>query len=472
MRVRMLIFKNQKIIQRRQSAPSENPLENSQENVASLTEQRNKKGRRKAQDFLANLLRHEVIVPVEDKSCPCCGQERQVIRYEITELLNRIPAVVEMLIQKREVVACTHQCEKSIQTALLPMRLLPKSCVTNEFLAYIIVAKLYDRQPLYHLEKKFIERFNFICSRAKLARWFIDSAEKLQPLINLMQDEIRNYDVAACDATHLQVLNEPGRKAETKSYVFCIRGGEPDKSVILYQYNAKDHKIFLKNFFEGFEGYLHVDGQNIFDELAGNPNIELVYCNSHSRRKFEPIAKSAKKPGLAAVAMEHYKQLYKIEREAKDKAMTPEQRFQLRQEKSKPLIDKFEAWLEEMAPTTLPQSSLGLAFSYTLKRKEGLRRFLNDGRLEADNNGTEQKIKDFALQRNNFLFAYSVAGANALCIHETLIVTAVAHKLDPYEYYCYILQRMPYCKTIEDFEALLPWNVAQILQVKNLEKAA
>jgi transposase len=444
----------------------------SEESVGSLTETRNKKSKKKSRDFFVNLQRREVIIPVEQKQCLCCGQERVVIRHETTELLNHVPSIFEIIVQKREVVACKNNCEQSIFTAPNRVRLLPRSCVTNDFLSLMIVSKLYDRQPLYHLEKKFIERFSFICSRAKLARWFIDSAEKLHPLINLMQDEIRTYDVAACDPTHLQVLKEPGRKAETKSYVFCIRGGEPDKSVILYQYNAKGHKNFLTHFFEGFRGYLHVDGQNIFDELAEDGAVQLVYCNSHARRKFEPIAKAAKKPGLAVLAMEHYKKLYKIEREAKDNQMTPTQRFQLRQEKSKPLIDTFEAWLEEMVPTTLPQSSLHLAFDYTLKRKEGLRRFLIDGRLEVDNNGTEQKIKDFALQRNNFLFAYSVAGANALCIHQSLIVTAVAHKLDPYAYYCYILQRIPYCKTIEDFETLLPWNVARVLPVRNLEKAA
>lgn len=317
-----------------------------------------------------------------------------------------------------------------------------------------------------------MERFDFICSRAKLARWFIESAEKLWPLINLMQDGVRSYDIAACDPTHLQVLNEPGRKAETKSYLFCIRGGAPGEEAILYQYNATLHKDFLVEFFEGFKGFLHVDGQNIFDAFKNNPDITLVYCNAHARRKFEAITKLAKKPGLAAQAMEHYKKIYQIEREAKNKEMTPEQRFKLRQEKSKPLIEQFEMWLEEMAPTTLSQSSLGLAFEYTLKRKIGLRRFLEDGRLEADNNGIEQKNKDFALQRNNFLFSYSVEGAHALAIHQSLIVTAVVHGLDPYQYYCYILERIPYCKTVEDFEALLPWKVAKVLRPENLNIAA
>jgi transposase len=453
-------------------ASPENNTSPSPDVLTNFTRGKKKKSRRKTEEFLSRLPKREVIIPFENKTCPCCGEERKVVRYEETELLHRRAAVKEIIVQKREVVACRHHCEKSIQTAPSPLRLLQKACVTNEFLAYIIVAKLYDRQPLYHLEKKFIERFDFICSRAKLARWFIDSAEKLYPLINLMQDEVRSYDIALCDPTHLQVLNEPGRKPETKSYLFCIRGGEPGKDVVLYQYNATLHKDFLLEFFEGFEGYLQVDGQNIFDAFEENPNITLVYCNAHARRKFEAIAKLSKKPGLAAEAMEHYKKIYEIEREAKNEEMTPEERFQLRQEKSKPLIEQFEAWLEEKAPTILPKSSLGLAFEYTRKRKVGLKKFLEDGRLEIDTNSLEQKNKDFALGRNNFLFSYSVPGAHALGIHQSLIVTAVTHGLDPYQYYCYILERIPYCKTIEDFEALLPWNAAKVLRAEKLDIAA
>ena len=164
---------------------TENNTPPSPDVLTNFTRGKNKKSRRKTEEFFKTLPRREMIIPFENKTCSCCGEERKVVRYEITELLHRQAAVKEIIVQKREVVACRHHCEKSIQTAPKPLRLLQKACVTNEFLAYIIVAKLYDRQPLYHLEKKFIERFDFICSRTKLARWFIDSAEKLHPLINL-----------------------------------------------------------------------------------------------------------------------------------------------------------------------------------------------------------------------------------------------------------------------------------------------
>ena len=150
--------------------------------------------------------------------------------------------------------------------------------------------------------------------------------------------------------------------------------------------------------------------------------------------------------------------MYKIERAAKSAQLSAVERQALRQEKSKPIIDEMFAWMRAVAPTTLPKSPLGLGFQYVLTREAGLRRFLDDGRLEIDTNLIEQQNKDLALARNNFMFSCSVEGAHALCVHMSLVFTAIAHGLDPYHYYVYIMERAPLCKTVEDYEALLPWR--------------
>lgn len=392
----------------------------------------------------------------EDKQC-ICGACKQVIRYETKELLHYVPPVHEIVEQRREVAACKNGCDGMIVTAAAPLHVLPKTRVTEEFLAFLIVSKFDDRQPLYHLEKQLGERHGIDCSRQNMARWLIDLMDPMQPVYNLMKDQVIEYDVASCDATTLQVLNEPGRAAETKSYVYCCRGGPPERSVILYGYNDKLHKLFVKEWFEGFKGYLHVDGDNFFDLIGEIAN--LVNCNAHSRRKFEPIANGAKGHGLAKEALRFYKALYKVEREAKDKQMTSDQRYKLRQEKSKPLMDKFKKWLDEMYPTVLPKSPLGKAISYCLNLWTGLTCFLDDGRLEIDNNLTEQEIKPLVIARKNFLFAASVEGAKALCMHFSFIRTAKSHGLDPYHYYIRLLKSLPHCKTVEDYEKLLPWNI-------------
>ncbi len=398
------------------------------------------------------------IIPVseEDKQCSC-GTSKTVIRYETKELLHYQPPIHEILEQRREVVACPKGCDNQIITAPAPLHVLPKAKVTEEFLAFLIVSKLDDRQPLYHLEKQLNERYGVDCSRQSMARWLIDLMPSLQPMYNLLKDEVIGYDVASCDATTLQVLKEPGRPAETKSYVYCIRGGPPDKSVILYDYNAKLHKVFVKDWFEGFTGYLHVDGDNFFD-LVGE-TAKRVNCNSHARRKFESIAQSTKGKGIAKEALRYFKSLYKIERQAKNDNLTSDQRYSLRRKESKPLMDKFKLWLDEVYPTLLPKSPLGNAVNYCIKLWEGLTRFLDDGRLEIDNNLTEQEIKPLVIARKNFMFASSVDGANALCMHFGFIRTAKAHGLDPYHYYVKLLKSLPHCKSVEDYEKLLPWNI-------------
>jgi len=427
--------------------------------AAHQRKKRNNKG------FPSNLPRREVIIEAIDRLCSC-GKEKKLIRYEITELLHYVPAIFEVLVQKREVLACSCGCAGSITIAPNPLRILPKTCITDSVLAHTIVSKLYDRQPLYHLEKVFRERFNLDLSRNNLARWFIDSSKALQPLINLMKDEIIDYDIASSDATEIQVLNEPGRTASQKSYWFCMRGGPPGKKIILYDYNPTQHKQFLVNWFDGFKGTIHVDAQNIFDELENN-GAKLSYCNAHARRKFEPVAKGTNADGLAKHAMKVFRKLYKIERDAKNQKNEQELsteafcelRYKLRQEHSKPITDEFKIWLDNNYKTVLPQSPLGKAFAYSIRHWYGLTRFLDDGRLEFDNNLTEQQIKPAVMARKNFLFANSVDGAKALCIHLSLIQTALAHNFDPYAYYIKIFKEMPHCQTVEDYEKLLPWNI-------------
>lgn len=401
--------------------------------------------------------RIEIISISEQEKMCSCGTHKEVMSYETKESLHHQPAIFEIVEQRREIAVCPKGCDGSMMTAPAPLHILPKIKATEEFLSFLVVSKMDDRQPLYHLEKQLRERHGVDCSRQTMARWVIDLMIPLQPVYNLMKDYVIYYDVASCDATTLQVLNEPGRPPETKSYVYCIRGGPADKSVILYDYNDKLHKQFVKDWFLEFKGYLHVDGDNFFDLIGEIAN--LVNCNAHARRKFEPIATGAKGRGLAKEAMRFFKELYKIEREAKNNKLTPEQRYELRQKKSKPLMEKFKTWLDEMYPTVLPKSPLGLAMSYCINRWPGLTRFLDDGRLEIDNNLTEQEIKPLVIARKNFLFCYSVEGAKALCMHFSFIRTAKMHGFDPYHYYVKLLKGIPHCKSVEDYEKLLPWNL-------------
>ncbi len=396
-----------------------------------------------------------IAVPDDEKIC-ACGCQKNVIRYETKELHDYQPALKRIIEQRREVVACPKGCEKSIQVAPAPLTVLPKVSATEHLLAHVVTTKLQHRQPLYHLEK-YVTSVGF--SRQTLSRWIIDLHPPVQPILNLLKDEVIDYDVASIDATGLQVLKEPGRPAHRNSYAYCIRGGPPEKSVILFEYNALAHKQFVDEWFEGFTGYVHMDADNFFDLLTDDEQVEAIFCHAHGRRKFEKVKKSAKKQGLAHEALRYYKKLYKIERYAKENNMTAAERYELRQRESAPVLAEFKDWLEAHVTNLLPKSPLGRAFNYLLKRWVGFTAFLKDGRLEIDNNLTEQVIKQFVIIRKNFLFADTVKGAAAVCAHFSLIQTALLHQLDPYEYYAAILKRIPHCQKVADYEALLPWNI-------------
>ncbi len=401
----------------------------------------------------------EEIIPVMDKTCSC-GAERKVIDYETKRILNYVPAIFEIIVQKREVVACNH-CQNGMETAPVPLQLLPKCKASESLLAHIAVSKILDRQPLYHLEKKIERDFHWIIPRNTLARWMITMADGLTPLVNAFKETLSHYDVASADATTLQVLDEPDRKAEQKSFAYCIRGGPPGKEVIIFDYLESNHKDYLSSVFLDFKGTIHTDGANCYENLAQRPDVQLSLCHAHARRRFEQVfkASSKKKDGLAKHALSVYRQLYAIERFATEKSLSPEQRQELRQAKTKPLLQDFKTWLDYHAELVLPKSPIGKAIAYTRNHWEGLLTFLSDGRLSPDNNATEREIKTFVIARKNFLFSQSVSGADALGTLFSIFLTAKHHNLNPKAYFETILKLAPACSSFDDWIPLLPWNL-------------
>ena len=417
---------------------------------------------RKKSKTKAEIPTREVIISVPESERICdCGNPKEVIRYETSQRLNYLPAVFELITEKREVCACRKGCVGSVITAPKPDRILPKCKATESLLAYIAVSKVLDRQPLYHLEKSIQQRYNWHIPRQTMSRWLIQLSDKLMPLINLMKDQLIDYDIAAVDATSLQVLAEPGRSPQTKSFAYCLRGGPPGKEVILYEYNAYSQKDYVVETFLDFKGIIHCDASPVFNGVASQENISLSYCHAHARRKFEQIIssnKNAKHP-LAKEALKLYQALYHIERFAKENHYSPDQRYRLRLEKSRPILTQFHNWLTTNKEKTLPKSPIGQAIAYTLNQWEGLQVFLTDGRLEIDNNATERDIKPFVIARKNFLFACTQAGADSLAVHFSLILTARLHGLNPLAYYQALLEKIPACGSdYSELEKWLPWN--------------
>jgi transposase len=416
---------------------------------------RKKKGRK---GLPKDLLRKQEIydLPEAEKICSC-GCALTYIGDEVSEQLEIIPMKVYIIEHIRKKYAC-RGCEETIRQATMPKQPIPKSIAGPGLLAHTLVSKFEDHLPLYRQEH-ILQRVGIDIPRATLSHWVIKCAQLLSPLTKLLLAHIHAYDVAYADESTVQVLKEPGRSAETKSYMWVLGGGPPGKFAWVYHYApSRAHTVPL-DLLEDFEGYLHCDGYRVYELLANKIAIKLVGCWYHVRRKFKEAQKVSPKDGLATTAIQVIKKLALIEEKAKVDKLTAEQRYHLRQRHALPILESFKAWLDKQINTVPPKTLIGEAIIYALGQWSKLMMYLQDGRLEISNNRTEQIIKPFATGRKNWLFANSVAGAEAAAVIYSLIQTCHYQKIESYNYLRYVLTHIQKCTTIEQLEALLPFNI-------------
>ena len=410
--------------------------------------------------FPPDLPRNDIIhdLPEHEKTCDC-GCQKVEIGEEISEDLEIIPAKLVVNRHRRKKYACK-ACEGKIAVAPTPEKLLPKSNASAGLLAHLIVAKYQDGLPLYRMETIF-ERMGIHLPRNTVANWMIQCGGKLQPLYNLMNDRLLDSGYLHMDETTVQVLKEPDKKAESKSYMWVRKTGDPERPIILFDYAPSRSGSVVESLLPGYQGYLQTDDYAGYHKTGDQDGITHLGCMAHARRKFVEAQKVTKnksgKSGKADIAINMIKKLYQIERQVKDKS--PEARYQIRKEKSLPQLKKLKEWLDKSLQQTLPKGKLGEALAYLSKNWTKLTRYTEDGRLNIDNNPVENAIRPFAIGRKNWLFSNSPSGAKASAMMYSIIETAKANELEPYAYLRTVFTRIPTCQTVEDFEQLLPWNV-------------
>jgi transposase len=425
---------------------------------------RRKRGRKPLPE---NLPRVEVLVDIKDEEKICgCGHELSPIGTESCEKLEIIPAKVFVIRYIRPKYACK-VCEgveddgPTVKIAPLAPQIIDKSIATPGLLAHIITSKFEYALPFYRQEK-ILKQMGIELPRSSLCGWAIKVAEKIEPLMSLLHDEIRSGPLINIDETPVQVLNEPGRPNTSKSYMWVYRGGDPDHPVIIFQYHPSRSGQVPLSFLDGYQGYVQTDGYNGYDALGRQSGVELVGCWAHARRKFVKVinAKSNKsKKGLADEAIDYIGRLYLIEKQAKEHRLEPEEIYHLRQQKAKPILDQFHKWLLEKSAATPPKGLLGKAINYSLKYWDRLARYTEDGLLKPDNNLAENAIRPFVIGRKNWLFSGSPDGAQASSDLYSLVETAKSNSLNPYEYFRFLLEKLPCAETTEDFKKLLPQNI-------------
>ena len=272
-----------------------------------------------------------------------------------------------------------------------------------------------------------------------------------------MKEQLLCESVLHADETTLQVLRTKEKPTAGKSYMWLYRtSGCAEHPVVLYDYQPNRKAENAENFLKDFKGWLHTDGYKAY---RGIDNATIVGCWAHARRKFceavEVLPKEQRKGSTAETGLDYCNKLYDIETKIKD--MSFEDKLNERQKCSKPLLDAFFAWAKTLG-NIAPKSKLGKAVYYLTEEEQYLRRYIEDGRLEIDNNRAERSIKPFVIGRKNWLFANTPSGAKASATAFSVIETAKENSLEPYAYLKYIFTKAPNLREDESIDILLPWN--------------
>ena len=432
---------------------------------------RRKKRRGKKEEDLSSFETTEVIeykLTGTDGYCPDCNTKYKVVTKETVKRLKFIPARFEVV----EEVTFVYSCPKcgAMKRPEKTAPLLKGSVATPSLVAGIMNAKYVNGMPLARQEREFA-RYDLDLSTKTMANWIIQCADRyLQPLYDLMKEELLRSKYLHGDETRIQVIDEPDQKGSTQNWMWVYLTDESSGSpqMVLFQYErtrAGYHpKEFLGNL---FEGYFTCDGYQAYHSLPDG--ITVTGCMAHARRRFDEaltvlkkdFTKEQLKETTAYQAMARIGILYKIEEMIREKS--PEERYEERQKQAKPLLEAFFEWLHTLEDSVDRSSLIGEAVLYTLNQEVYLKRYLEDGHLSIDNLAAERSLKNFATGRRNWLFAKSIHGAQASATVYSITETAMLNGLKPYHYLTYVLEKMKDLGPFPEKEAileLLPWSTS------------
>jgi transposase len=418
-----------------------------------------------------HLLREVVIIDIadEDKICACCNGELHKIGEDKSEKLEFIPAKVKVIETVRPKYAC-RACEKSgtenkIKQASVPVCIIPKGYATPSLISQIIISKYQYGLPLYRQESMF-RQYGIDLSRKTMAQWMIKSQLALQILYERMREILLQQSVIQADETTLKVIGEA--KKTCYMWLYCCgtdspndnlpdAEGSPIPNIVLYDYQASRSGQCAVDFLDGYSGYLQVDGYQGYAKTQAT----LVACMAHARRKFKEaeIAQPNGKIGKANWALNQIQKLYRIE--TKIKGETADEKQRIRQAEALPLITQFKEWLDKSALQVPEKTAMGMAIGYALRQWPKLIRYMEDGNLSIDNNRAERAIKPFVIGRKNWMFSNTASGANASATLYSIVETAKANGLVPYDYLNYLLSEIPTLEQGQSIDHLLPWEFAK-----------
>lgn len=404
----------------------------------------------------AHLERIEQVVDVEDKACPCCGGALHQIGEDVAERLDVVPTTFRVLVTRRPRYGC-RSCESAVVQAPAPARIVEGGIPTEALIAQVLVAKYADHLPLYR-QAQIYARQGIQLDRSTLADWVGRAAWYLRPMRDHILERLRRSERLFADETTAPVL-DPGRgRTKTGQLWAYARDDRPwggiDPPMVAYVYAADRKGERAEAHLGDFAGILQVDGYGGYAALARRrQQISLAFCWAHVRRKFFELADTSP---VATEVLRRIALLYAIEDEVRGEPA--QQRRSVRDERSRVIVDDLHQYLEARNRQVSAKARLGEAIRYALTRWDGLSRFLDNGRVDLDNNTVERSIRPLALNRKNALFAGSDEGGDNWAVIATLIENCKLSSINPHSWLTETLTRLANGHPANRVSELMPWT--------------
>ena len=379
----------------------------------------------------------------------------------ISRKYHFVPAKVE--VEEHHIGVYASKTDEHMVKADHPNVLLHGSLVSPSLAAAVINGKYVNAVPLYRLEQEF-QRYGLQITRQNMANWCIRLGEEyLSVLYDYLHKELYSYHIIQADETPV-LVNHDGRKAGSKSWMWVYRSGHlyQNRQIVLYEYQQTRNTSHPRKFLKGYDGICVTDGYQVYHTLEKElEELTIAGCWVHCRRRFDEalklIPKSCQKESNVFLLMKQIQAIYREEGKLKD--LSSDERLKQRQVVIRPLVDAFFAYLKTIKVSK--KDKFGDAVGYALNQEKYLRVFLTDGDIPIDNNASERAIRGFCIGKKNWQMIDTINGAKTSAIIYSIVETAKANNLKPFNYVQYLLEELPQhmddrdCSFLED---LLPWS--------------
>lgn len=419
------------------------PLEDAPKETITYTREKKKHpGRHALPEHLS--VREVIIEPEEDTT----GLSK--IGEEITETLEYTPA---SLIKRRTIRPKYAKADgQGVLIGTLPTRPIEKSIAEASLLAHILVSKYVDHLPFYRQIQIFKRDFGWEVAKSTLCDWMDSCCVLLEPLYNTLKQKILDSDYIQVDESPIQVLDGDKKGSSHRGYQWVYHN--PLCKLVLFNYRKGRRQNGPKELLVDYKGYLQCDGYSVYDKIGADPQITLVGCLAHGRRKFHEALKNDK--ARAEKALGIFREIYMEDRKIKEQAKDDfHKRKQLREKTIKPLLEQIRDWITQEQFNVLPKSPIGKAMTYFTNQYPKLQAIFEDERIELDNNLIENAIRPLALGRKNYLFAGSHRAAQNAAMIYSFLGSCKMQNINPREWLQDTLEKIPE-HSIQKLDQLLP----------------